>query len=170
MRINKTLAASGLFFVFLVFGGAWVSLVQLVPAGLPRSILILAFGVAFAGVFVWLLIQRVQGILAGEGALWKHLVASLVQLALLILAFAFVYQKVGIMDSTQSGSPIVHDFASAAYYSVVTFTTLGYGDFYPVGVGRALAALEAFTGYLILGILASTGATLLKSRATENEG
>lgn len=32
------------------------------------------------------------------------------------------------------------------YYSVVTFTTLGYGDFTPIGLSRAIAAIEAFTG------------------------
>jgi len=32
------------------------------------------------------------------------------------------------------------------YFSVVTFTTLGYGDMVPVGAARALAAFEAFTG------------------------
>jgi len=37
-------------------------------------------------------------------------------------------------------------FFSSLYYSVVTFTTLGYGDFTPVGVSRAIAAIEAFTG------------------------
>lgn len=35
---------------------------------------------------------------------------------------------------------------SSLYFSVVTFTTLGYGDITPVGVSRAIAAIEAFTG------------------------
>ncbi|MBO2630024.1 ion channel [Shewanella algae] len=37
-------------------------------------------------------------------------------------------------------------FGNCLYYSVVTFTTLGYGDFTPVGFSRAVAAIEAFTG------------------------
>ena len=37
-------------------------------------------------------------------------------------------------------------FFSCLYYSVVTFTTLGYGDFTPVGISRSIAAIEAFTG------------------------
>jgi len=37
-------------------------------------------------------------------------------------------------------------FLSCLYYSVVTFTTLGYGDFTPVGISRGIAAIEAFTG------------------------
>ncbi len=37
-------------------------------------------------------------------------------------------------------------FGYCAYYSVVTFTTLGYGDMTPFGWSRLLAAFEAFTG------------------------
>lgn len=37
-------------------------------------------------------------------------------------------------------------FLSCLYYSVVTFTTLGYGDITPIGISRAIAAIEAFTG------------------------
>ncbi len=37
-----------------------------------------------------------------------------------------------------------HLLLSCLYYSVVTFTTLGYGDFTPIGISRAIAAIEAF--------------------------
>ena len=38
------------------------------------------------------------------------------------------------------------NFLNALYFSVVTFTTLGYGDIAPIGFARLLAALEAFLG------------------------
>ncbi len=38
------------------------------------------------------------------------------------------------------------NFLECLYFSVVTFTTLGYGDLVPIGASRPLAALEAFTG------------------------
>ncbi|MBI5636567.1 MAG: pentapeptide repeat-containing protein [Nitrospinae bacterium] len=37
-------------------------------------------------------------------------------------------------------------FYDALYYSVVTFTTLGYGDFTPVGIGKMIAIVEAYSG------------------------
>ena len=40
-------------------------------------------------------------------------------------------------------------FEDALYFSTVTITTVGYGDFVPLGVNRWLAALEAFLGMLI---------------------
>lgn len=38
------------------------------------------------------------------------------------------------------------ELLTCLYYSVVTFTTLGYGDLVPIGFARVLAAFEAFTG------------------------
>lgn len=35
---------------------------------------------------------------------------------------------------------------NALYFSVVTFTTLGYGDFTPVGIGKMAAIFESFSG------------------------
>ncbi|EEX91575.1 kef-type K+ transporter NAD-binding component [Vibrio orientalis CIP 102891 = ATCC 33934] len=38
------------------------------------------------------------------------------------------------------------EFFNSLYFSVVTFTTLGYGDISPVGLARFIAACEAFLG------------------------
>ncbi len=35
---------------------------------------------------------------------------------------------------------------NSIYFSVVTFTTLGYGDISPLGFARFIAAFEAFMG------------------------
>ena len=43
-------------------------------------------------------------------------------------------------------------FWDALYFSVVTFTTLGYGDLTPIGPSRTLAALEAFVGNFALAL------------------
>ncbi|NJE75469.1 potassium channel family protein [Thermococcus sp. ES12] len=37
-------------------------------------------------------------------------------------------------------------FLDYEYFSVVTATTLGYGDYHPIGVGRVIASLEALFG------------------------
>ncbi|WP_297475473.1 pentapeptide repeat-containing protein [Thermococcus sp.] len=44
-------------------------------------------------------------------------------------------------------------FANALYYSLVTFTTLGYGDMHPTGWLKALSALEALTGAVFMALI-----------------
>ncbi|HKI98109.1 MAG TPA: pentapeptide repeat-containing protein [bacterium] len=43
-------------------------------------------------------------------------------------------------------------FGDCVYYSVITFTTVGYGDIIPVGLTRVVAMLEAFTGAFSLSL------------------
>ncbi|MXV29317.1 pentapeptide repeat-containing protein [Aeromonas veronii] len=55
----------------------------------------------------------------------------------------------------QPGAPLEQNaifLLECLYYSVVTFTTLGYGDFTPVGLSRIFAAFEAFTGSFTLAL------------------
>ena len=55
----------------------------------------------------------------------------------------------GVLRGYFSGNTLPQhllQFAECLYFSVVTFTTLGYGDITPVHAGRLLAAIEAFTG------------------------
>lgn len=40
----------------------------------------------------------------------------------------------------------LRQFGGCLYFSVVTFTTLGYGDMTPLGIARPIAAIEAFSG------------------------
>jgi hypothetical protein len=59
------------------------------------------------------------------------------------LRFASVDQVFSIHASLEQNLVF---FLECLYYSVVTFTTLGYGDFIPIGFSRLVAAIEAFTG------------------------
>ena len=59
------------------------------------------------------------------------------------LRFAGEYQVFSLQNSLEENTIF---FFECLYYSVVTFTTLGYGDFIPIGLSRLVAALEAFIG------------------------
>ena len=78
----------------------------------------------------------------------------------LILFFSTLYffsglsfngEPLGFELDRSFGVNIEHYFSSL-YFSVVTFTTLGYGDLVPLGVARAFAALEAFMGSFTLAL------------------
>lgn len=50
------------------------------------------------------------------------------------------------------GERIRPDFAQALYFSVVTFTTVGYGDITPDGFSRFIAVWEAYSGLFLVSI------------------
>lgn len=71
---------------------------------------------------------------------------------LLGMMFAFLYAAINGLSSgpffVQTSHPTVPDFL---YFSYITQTTVGYGDFTAAGdLGRALAVLEALIGQLYL--------------------
>ena len=146
---------------FLVAAVAWAVLVRVAPEGLPRAVVVLGLGFAVIGAYVWLLLAQVRLILAGPERLRMHVLIAAAEVATMLVAFGAVYQHLGMMDNSRAGSPMVNEFWTGVYYSVVTFTTLGYGDFYPKGIARALAGMQALTGYLVLAILASTAASVI---------
>ncbi len=52
----------------------------------------------------------------------------------------------------RQGKDPVTDFGSCLYFSVVTFTSLGFGDLVPVGYGRLFASLEVAVGLTLFGL------------------
>jgi uncharacterized protein YjbI with pentapeptide repeats len=80
-------------------------------------------------------------------------------IGVLLFAFAYLYTFVGIDygDYMTGLSPL--------YFSVVTMTTLGYGDVVPKTIGgQIVAMLEVTTGYMMLGGLLSIFSNKLARR------
>jgi hypothetical protein len=61
-----------------------------------------------------------------------------------MLSYAVVYFFLGAIDEKT--------FLASLYFSIVTFTTLGYGDIAPHGYMRLIAASEALVGLLLSGL------------------
>jgi Ion channel len=72
-----------------------------------------------------------------------------VQPVLLILIFACMYCDLGLLGSPMPPQTI----GTGIYFSIVTWTTLGYGDLHPSAGLWPVAAAEAVIGYLFSGIL-----------------
>jgi len=87
--------------------------------------------------------QRIRGRLLGFALLVMSSTA-------LVEGFAEIYATHGIVapDGT-----VTHDEADCLYLSIVTWTTLGYGDFRPTENIRIVAATESLVGYLYFGLI-----------------
>jgi len=78
----------------------------------------------------------------------------------IILSFALLYPLGGWMKPTD-GDPITYaqiasnpvEILNSVYYSTLTYTALGFGDFQPVGLGRLLTTVETGLGAVMLALL-----------------
>jgi hypothetical protein len=70
-------------------------------------------------------------------------------LPFVIYAYAKLYEQRGLYLNGE----IVHSFSDSLYFSIVTWTTLGYGDFQATESIRLWAASEAMFGYIFMAIL-----------------
>jgi len=79
----------------------------------------------------------------------------IISMSYTVISFAYLYKQLGIADT--SVEPL-REFSGTGftyvYFSAVTFSTLGFGDFRPMPEARMVAALEALFGNLHLGIMA----------------
>ncbi len=78
----------------------------------------------------------------------------------MILGFACAYFVLSAYDASQ-GVLVLGEgdwwvrFGNATYFSVITATTLGYGDLIPLGFSKVLAAGEATLGFFVLAVFIS---------------
>ena len=78
-----------------------------------------------------------------------------------ICTAALLYKELGIIATFTP--PTIHDL-DHIYFSAVTFSTLGYGDFRPSIDARWVAGLHAIIGNIHLGIIVGTVMVALKGR------
>jgi len=72
--------------------------------------------------------------------------------AVTVLACGLLYNAFDLVEHADSGNPAT--LFESLYFSGLTFTTLGYGDFTPAnGLGQVLAVAETSMGVVLLAIL-----------------
>jgi hypothetical protein len=71
----------------------------------------------------------------------------------MILFFSLIYWLNSDLISINTASGECFNFANSLYFSTITFTTLGYGDYSPQSWLKILAAIESFLGVINTGFL-----------------
>lgn len=82
-----------------------------------------------------------------------------------IMFYAFIYSITNAIKLAELGSYKL-TIGDYIYYSIITFTTVGYGDFIPksISIFRLLAASEAFIGTFMIGLFIFTLARKYSAR------
>jgi hypothetical protein len=140
----------------LIFEGVAFALpVALVP--LSRvEFLIVPILVIIVVVFVNFLLSMTKGVGDRRGSIILAFIA--LNIFFMIILFARLYQLNGLVQppgecGEAAGCPVA--FWNAVYFSIITWTTVGYGDFSPTPSSRIFAATEALSGYLIMSLIIS---------------
>jgi hypothetical protein len=93
-------------------------------------------------IFVLLRVRRMNRTHTGRGLVVSALILVMAFVSVLdAVLWAYAYMEIGAIP----------DFESALYYSMVTFTTLGYGDITLGPDWRLLGGLEAANGIIMFG-------------------
>ena len=65
--------------------------------------------------------------------------------------FVLILIKLGDIVSGIGGTHAeISTLAKSFFFAAITFLTIGYGDFYPMGVIRFLSSIEGFTGVFMM--------------------
>lgn len=111
--------------------------------GLDETGLDVAWKQRFGAFFQWVM-GSLGGLLWGHGERpFRTLIASW----FVIVVCALIYQFSGLISA--DGIQRTVNFLEGLYFSVVTFATIGYGDFLPLGWARLVATLEGLAGIFL---------------------
>jgi len=147
----------------VIFFVWWALVVLGVPAGNGISLFFSEGDIKFwslAVYAVWFISQSRLLFRAEERGFltWPHLFLLLSVATSLVLLFASKFRFIGLTDN---GGAVLHDASVALYFSIVTWTTLGFGDVIPTPDARVFAAAEAMLGYIFTPILVAAVLYLL---------
>jgi hypothetical protein len=78
---------------------------------------------------------------------------SLAFVVIFITQFALIYNHFGLLSLDNC---VIYDVLDCLYFSIITFTTVGYGDFRPTSDVRLYAGFEALTGVVFFSLFIPT--------------
>jgi voltage-gated potassium channel len=101
----------------------------------------------------------------------KRFVRNELQYMAVIVATILLISTYCIYFFEARENPMINGFGDAAWWSIVTVTTVGYGDKVPITpLGKVIGVILMFTGIGIIGVLSGTIASqLLRGYKTERE-
>lgn len=118
----------------------------------------------FRPLYLLRLITVLQVLRAATGAAFRGRVAIYVSVSALIIV---LIGALGVLDAEQNApGALITSFPDAVWWAIVTITTVGYGDLYPVtGLGRMIATGMMVAGIALVGSVTATFASWFVEQA-----
>jgi voltage-gated potassium channel len=149
----------------LLIGAATFAVPEIAPGPLAEEVILVA-AMAAVSLVVAAASRDVVAFLLDASLLFEAFFARIRRLliptfafltlySLLVIVFACIYRLVDEVTPgpllSFAGQPREMSFAEALYFSVVTLSTIGYGDIVPFApAARAIASIQAILGVLLL--------------------
>jgi hypothetical protein len=139
-----------------------ISLSYTLWAGVDSDSLFLPLLIVFLALIKTLFIVRLTLIqlskIIGESHQLTHVLTLFsVLIFMIILSFSADYQALYVLNSenfktaTLISGPVLLQFFDFSYFSLITFSSVGYGDMVPVSIaGKLLVMMEIFLSFLVL--------------------
>lgn len=125
--------------------------------GVWQTILIVALALLKTIFIVRLTLIQLSKIIGESHQLTHVLTLFSVLIFLIILSFSADYQALYVLNSenfktaTLISSSVLLQFFDFSYFSLITFSSVGYGDMVPVSIaGKLLVMMEIFLSFLVL--------------------
>ncbi|KGP89813.1 transporter [Pontibacillus chungwhensis BH030062] len=86
---------------------------------------------------------------------FHHFYTLITVYGIVMIGFGLIYfilaseGLVILQDELLQQDSLLDRFAHSVYFSGVTLMTVGYGDITPIGLGKAIALIEAMIGYIV---------------------
>lgn len=148
MEITRGHGAALIFFLQIILVLPALYFFADTTAIIVSAILLVAVSAAIVTMFLSILYKKM-----GKRSVLSISLVATTSLCSILVLFANLYRWLGLKDTVRDASPLPFPFLDAVYFSVVTWTTLGYGDIVALPASRVVAALEALLGYLVMALL-----------------
>ncbi|MBX3577870.1 MAG: two pore domain potassium channel family protein [Rhizobiaceae bacterium] len=96
-------------------------------------------------------LTRALGRVSGHLRIGHHRSRMLIMVFIVLGVFAVLTVEVWLWAGMHYALGVVDGFEASLYFSLVTFSTVGYGDLVPSSGWRLFAALEGVSGFLLIG-------------------
>lgn len=157
-----------LFFVYIALSVSYISyLVFFTPTNYINSVIMAIWAFLYPSILLFIIIyQAITFSLRNPNGSKLFIPAAMSGLIQFVLLFSYVYKGTGLF-SVESNK-IIHNGFVSVYFSIITITTVGYGDYIPANnAGRVTVMAESILGYFILAIFIAAFVEAIKKTKSQ---